>query len=192
MSRPRIGAIGGGSAFAVGLACGVLVACSSSSSPREAAGGADAAPDTAVAMPDAPSGGDACSTCAATVDCPAWTGYEFPNGMSADVGQSIGVTVNAVGPNPTSLAYAWTSSNPIGTFGANNQNGMTDTTSFMCSAPGTTMVVLTITDGVLPDAGHPCGPTNILMEQFECTSPSGDGGQDAGSAADSGDAGASD
>jgi hypothetical protein len=77
------------------------------------------------------------------------------NGSEVNVGGTITLVATATGPDPKGLTYTWTSSNPIGSFGPNDPNGTSDTTTFVCSVPGTTTITLVVGDGSVP-AGDTC------------------------------------
>jgi hypothetical protein len=164
----------------------MAAACSSSSSspgpsatPSDDGGGADSGGDSGTGG-DAtgPAGDAACTTCAAAPTCPAWTTFNFPQGLEGNVGDALTLMVEARGDDPTKLTYAWTASNPIGTFGANAPSGASDTISFTCTAPG--MTTLTLTIGPIPGDAAACGvPTNVLTEIVTCD-PADGGGVDSG------------
>jgi hypothetical protein len=104
-----------------------------------------------------------------TFNCGSWTGLSA--GVSeVYVGESIVLTATATGPDPNSLGYTWTMSNPIGAFGATTGGvgatgqdeavGPSDPMQFLCTSPGTTTVTLVVDDGPVP-AGAPACPTNL-------------------------------
>jgi hypothetical protein len=158
-----------------------MAACSSSSSsagptapPSDDGGSADGSADGGTGV-DAtgPTGDAACTTCAAAPTCPAWTTFNFPQGLEGNVGDALTLVVDAMGDDPAELTYAWTASNPIGTFGPNVSSGASDTISFTCTAPGTTTLTLII--GPIPGDAASCSvPTNLLTEMVTCDP--GDGG----------------
>jgi hypothetical protein len=163
----------------------LVAACSSSSSsPGPTAtpsdgGGADSGGDSSAGV-DAtgPTGDAACTTCAAAPTCPAWTTFNFPQGLEGNVGDALTLMVDAMGDDPAALTYAWTASNPIGTFGANVPSGASDTISFTCTAPG--MTTLTLTIGPTPGDAAACSvPTNVLAEMVTCD-PADAGAVDSG------------
>jgi hypothetical protein len=84
------------------------------------------------------------------------------NGSEVDVGGTITLVASATGPDPKGLTYTWSSSSPIGTFGPNNPNGTSDTTTFVCSVPGTTTITLVVGDGPVP-SGATCDPTQTTV-----------------------------
>jgi hypothetical protein len=94
--------------------------------------------------------------------CGTWTALSS-NGNEAFVGESVVFTATATGPNPSSLGYTWTMSNPIGAFGATSAGvgapgqdegvGPSDPMQFMCTSPGTTTITLVVDDGAIPDSG---------------------------------------
>ncbi len=83
------------------------------------------------------------------------SGGQVTNGSEANVGSAITLTATATGPDPAALTYSWSSSNPIGTFGPNDASGTSDTTTFVCTAPGTTTITMVVGDGPVP-AGQSC------------------------------------
>jgi hypothetical protein len=154
-------------------------ACSSSSSspPNDLAdtGSSDAAGATDGSTSTADSGGTppdgACDSCSSPPTCPAWTTFSFPEGMAGTVGEALTLMVGASGDDPSQLTYTWTTSNPIGTFGANDASSGSDTTTFTCNAPGDTTLTLTI--GPVPGDGAACAvPTNVLTAMFTCAASS--------------------
>jgi hypothetical protein len=154
-----------------------MAACSSSSSPGQTVapsddgGGADSGGDSGVDA-TGPTGDAACTTCGAAPTCPAWTAFNFPQGLEGNVGDALTLMVDAMGDDPAALTYAWTASNPIGTFGANVPSGASDTISFTCTAPG--MTTLTLTIGPIPGDAATCSvPTNVLTEMVTCDADGG-------------------
>jgi hypothetical protein len=103
----------------------------------------------------------------ATVD-PAHPGT---TGSEANVGSSVTLLATATGPDPQALTYTWTSSDPIGTFGTDQPNGTSDTITFLCTAPGTTTITLTVGDGPVPEGGA-CDPAqSTITALVTCDSP---------------------
>ena len=93
------------------------------------------------------------------------------NGSEVNVGGTITLIATATGPDPKGLTYTWTSSNPIGTFGPNSPNGASDTTTFVCSVPGTTTITLVVGDGPVP-AGDTCDPAqSTVTAVVTCDAP---------------------
>jgi hypothetical protein len=81
------------------------------------------------------------------------------NGSEVYVGSTVSISATASGADPTNLAYAWSSSLPIGMFGANDATGTSDQITFTCTAPGMTTITLVVSDGPLPQ-GQTC-PTTL-------------------------------
>ncbi len=92
------------------------------------------------------------------------------DGTEVYVGESIVLTVTALGPDPNKLGYTWTMSNPIGAFGATSSGvgaqgqdenvGPSDPMQFFCTAPGTTTITVVVDDGPVPAGAGAC-PTNL-------------------------------
>lgn len=113
-----------------------------------------------------------------TYNCASWVSlatvdptHQNTNGNEANVGFDITLIASAAGFDPNALTYTWTSSNNIGTFGANNAMGANDTTTFTCTAPGTTMITLTVADGPVPDGGMCDAMLSTVTTIVECDGP---------------------
>jgi hypothetical protein len=97
--------------------------------------------------------------------------HQGTSGSEVNVGGTITLVATANGPDPQGLTYAWSSSKPIGTFGANQASGATDTTTFVCNVPGTTTITLVVGDGPVP-AGSACDPAlSTVTTQVTCDAP---------------------
>jgi hypothetical protein len=96
---------------------------------------------------------------------------QITNGSEANVGSSITLTATATGPDPKGLTYTWTSSNPIGTFGANQPNGTSDTITFACTAPGTTTITLVVGDGPVPQGFSCSAVQSTITATVTCDEP---------------------
>jgi hypothetical protein len=105
----------------------------------------------------------------ATVD-PA---HQGTSGSEANVGSSITLIATATGPDPRGLTYTWSSSVAIGTFGQDvvSNGGTEDTTTFLCTSPGTTTITLVVGDGMVPDGGS-CDPSQSTVTiEVTCDAP---------------------
>lgn len=103
---------------------------------------------------------------ASAAACGTWTGLASGStGTEVFVGESITLDVAATGPDPIHLGYTWTATTPdggvIGTLGTvqDESAGPSDSTTFLCTAPGTATVTVVVDDGPLPDGGS-C-PSNL-------------------------------
>jgi hypothetical protein len=106
-----------------------------------------------------------------TSNCGTWTALGTA-GSEVYVGETIVLNATAVGPDPNSLGYTWTMSNPIGVFGAIQADGgvgtpgkdeavgPADPMTFLCTSPGTTTITLVVDDGPLPADAGAC-PSNL-------------------------------
>ncbi|HTB72157.1 MAG TPA: hypothetical protein VK762_02880 [Polyangiaceae bacterium] len=96
--------------------------------------------------------------------CAAWTSVAA-NPAETTVGSSVMLMASATGPNPNDLAYAWSA--PSGEFSSPSASS----TSFTCTASGTVVVKLVVSDGPVP-AGQSCASaldtTTIVLT---CDSP---------------------
>jgi hypothetical protein len=107
--------------------------------------------------------------------------------MAAEVGASVAASVTAMGPDATSLKYAWSATS--GSF----DDPTSATPHFTCAAPGTATLTVTASDGPIP-AGSSCalstGTATVSCEAAvdAGTDAGGDAGVDAGTDA-GGDAG---
>ena len=99
------------------------------------------------------------------------TGSQITNGSEADVGSTITLTATATGPDPTGLTYGWSTSNPIGTFGPNDADGAADTTTFVCTAPGTTTITLVVGDGPVPKGFSCATAQSTVTATVTCDEP---------------------
>jgi hypothetical protein len=103
------------------------------------------------------------------------------SGGTANVGDSINLVVTATGPDTNGLTYSWQSSNEIGTFGANDQQGELDTTTFTCTSPGTATLTVVVGDGAVPDGDSCASDQNTATIDVTCVgSTGGSGGQNCG------------
>jgi hypothetical protein len=85
------------------------------------------------------------------------------------IGNSVNLSATGAGPNPGSLAFAWSA--PSGTF--SSPTGAS--TGFTCTAPGPVVVTATVTDGTLP-TGASCNPalaTSTVTVQCDSTLDAG-------------------
>jgi hypothetical protein len=85
----------------------------------------------------------------------------------AFVGDTVSLSAAASGPSPSLLVYSWSSSLPIGSFGRNvrAESGATDETTFTCTARGTTMITLVVSESDHPDASDcPTSLTTVAVQ----------------------------
>jgi hypothetical protein len=89
-------------------------------------------------------------------NCGAWTSFTATS-LVAYVGDTITFGATAVGADPNNLGYTWAQSTTIGAFGqtADEAAGPTDAMSFMCTAPGTATISVTVDDGMADAATCP-------------------------------------
>ena len=89
------------------------------------------------------------------------------------MGFSVQITAAATGPDPNNLGYTWSvSSSDAGVIGVLGQTqdeaaGPTDTVPFLCTAPGTATITVTIDDGPVADGGV-C-PSNLTTTSTTVT-----------------------
>jgi hypothetical protein len=91
------------------------------------------------------------------VYCGTWSSLSSgSNGSEVYVGQTVTLTATANGPDPVNLGYTWSSSasdaGVIGVLGTSQDEaaGPSNVNTFLCAAPGTTTVTVTVDDGTVP------------------------------------------
>jgi hypothetical protein len=130
----------------------------------------------AIAMPLAP--GDAQAPSNQTAKCPEILKLEPRANVGpreAFVGESILITATANGPDPSSLGYTWTMSDPIGVFGAIQPDGgvgtpgqdeavgPSDPMQFLCTSPGKTTITVVVDDGSAAAGNCPAQPSTSTI-----------------------------
>ncbi len=115
-----------------------------------------------ICTTDASSNGNVYVEAGVAYDCPVWQSLSTAGpgidagpftGSEVNVGSTIDLLATANGPVSSELGYSWSTSQPIGLFGPNMPNGTTDTTTFTCTSPGTTVLTLVVSDGPVPEGG---------------------------------------
>ncbi len=100
--------------------------------------------------------------------CGTWTSLSSGgNGLEANVGETLTLTVTANGENPAILGYTWSQSpssdgGTIGVLGTTQFDGgafpdeaagPSDSNAFLCTAPGTATITVVVDDGPIPGGG---------------------------------------
>jgi hypothetical protein len=98
-------------------------------------------------------------------NCGAWTSLTAgASGTEVPVGETITLTATATGADPENLGYTWSSSDgTVGVLGTAQDEaaGPSDANTFLCTAPGTATVTVTVDDGPIDGGSCPSALTTV-------------------------------